>query len=145
MTELDFGVAGRIDFFSSFSAPVQYKESKASLSINFPLPSFELLSVCSARRAILITAMKPAFSLALLSVSLFSVVQAARSPVQLEALRRDVIEAQGARRAAAARAEEVAPTLHERTEEPEKRASKSTITFSNPAAAGMVDMIFFYQ
>lgn len=80
--------------------------------------------------------MKSAFTAALLGLSLFLGAQAARSPVQLEALRREVIESQGAKRAAAAHAEDAAGALHERAPAPEKRTSTSTISFANPAAAG---------
>lgn len=85
---------------------------------------------------VFVEAMRRPVSAALLGLSLLFGSYAARSPVQLEALRREVIETHGAERAAAARFEEAASSVHERDSASEKRAPASTISFANPAAAG---------
>lgn len=80
--------------------------------------------------------MRRPVSAALLGLSLLFGAHATRSPVQLEALRREVIETHGAKRAAAVRFEEAASSVHERDSTSEKKAPSSTISFANPAAAG---------
>lgn len=78
--------------------------------------------------------MRLASPVALLILSLSAGIHAIRTPVQLEALRREVIDTHGAKLAAGAPAEEVSGTSNAHALTLAKR--ESTISFANPAAAG---------